>query len=250
MQRASETTEGETNIMITVSGNETYTAACQMLSDRVNVDCVEYCFDLDTCTLADKSMLAAVACALDIPAPQDDSEDEFYLALDRVNATLTALFRTCLESAERSMREQYIEQERGAQVTRTPSGELVWTDGWEPVDVDAEYEKLQDIAAQYDTSDPLPIVATTAYHLEVIGASDLTATDLASEIARMADPTGVECYRLWIGDSAQPAQVVYSPPDQRIGIAWGADATWADAIDAESGAAMYVNDPDAFAAAN
>lgn len=82
-----------------------------------------------------------------------------------------------------------------------------------------------------------------------IAASDLTATDLRAEVT----PTA-ETYRITIYDATgtraapETAQALYA--NGRLGIAWGADATWADVKDVESGIEMWLNDGDAWEAAN
>ena len=48
----------------------------------------------------------------------------------------------------------------------------------------------------------------------------------------------------------QTAEYLYLPAIGRIGIAWGADADWADAESVDAGIAMWLNDPEEFAAKN
>lgn len=82
-----------------------------------------------------------------------------------------------------------------------------------------------------------------------ISVQDLTATGLHSEIV-----SGATAYRITIYDATgtraapETAQALYA--DGRLGIAWGADATWADVKDVESGIEMWLNDGDAWEAAN
>ena len=82
-----------------------------------------------------------------------------------------------------------------------------------------------------------------------IAASDMSAIDLRAEVT----PTA-ETYRITIYDATgtrampETAEAVYV--DGRLGIAWGADATWADVADLESGIEMWLNDGDAWTAAN
>lgn len=45
---------------------------------------------------------------------------------------------------------------------------------------------------------------------------------------------------------AETAEALYYPGAGRLGIAWGADATWADVDDLESGIEMWLNDNEAW----
>ena len=78
----------------------------------------------------------------------------------------------------------------------------------------------------------------------------LTTTDLRAEAE--ASPTAA-AYRITIYDATgtrpapETAEALYV--DGRLGIAWGADATWAHARDVESGIEMWLNDGDAWEAA-
>lgn len=82
-----------------------------------------------------------------------------------------------------------------------------------------------------------------------ISVQDLSATDLHSEIV-----SGAKAYSIVIYDAAgiervaEAAEALYA--DGRLGIAWGADATWADVSDVESGIEMWLNDGDAWERAN
>lgn len=49
---------------------------------------------------------------------------------------------------------------------------------------------------------------------------------------------------------AETAEAVYVEAIGRLGIAWGADATWADVDDLESGIEMWLNDGEAWEARN
>jgi len=88
------------------------------------------------------------------------------------------------------------------------------------------------------------------YTYRRISTQDLSATDLRAE----ADQNGGEAYRITIYDATgtraapETAQALYA--DGRMGIAWGADATWADVKDVESGIEMWLNDGDAWERAN
>ncbi|MBF6614695.1 MAG: hypothetical protein IVW55_16415 [Chloroflexi bacterium] len=61
---------------------------------------------------------------------------------------------------------------------------------------------------------------------------------------------GGSAYRLQIGANPEEASMLFIPEWQRLGVAWGADATWATVADLEAGVEMYVNDGDAWEAAN
>ena len=84
-----------------------------------------------------------------------------------------------------------------------------------------------------------------------IRIDQLSAIDLQQ--AAGEDPHA-EAYSITIYDEsgnphAEAAQALYSPADGRLGIAWGADATWADVDGVERGIDMWLNDPDAWDAA-
>ncbi len=89
---------------------------------------------------------------------------------------------------------------------------------------------------------------TFAYHQ--INSDELSATDLRQEAE------GVEAKRAYTitvyNEREQPhaeaAQALYLPSEGRLGIAWGADATWADVSDLESGIEMWLNDSEAWEA--
>ncbi len=84
-----------------------------------------------------------------------------------------------------------------------------------------------------------------------IKASQLSAADLQDEAADRPD---AQAFSITIFDAtginafAERAQALYV--DGRLGIAWGAEATWADVRDVESGIEMWLNDGDAWGAAN
>lgn len=90
------------------------------------------------------------------------------------------------------------------------------------------------------------------YNYTAIATTDLSASDLRAE-ARGA--RGARAYTITIYDEAgrphaESAQALYLPSEGRLGIAWGADASWADVRDVEGGIEMWLNDPDAWRAAN
>ena len=65
---------------------------------------------------------------------------------------------------------------------------------------------------------------------------------------------GGVAYRITIYDAvgmnpeAESAQALYYPSIGRLGIAWGADATWADVESVETGIEAWLNDPEAWEA--
>ena len=80
----------------------------------------------------------------------------------------------------------------------------------------------------------------------------LTATDLVEELIAYRGPKLQYGILIFENDKplAERAQALYLPQEGRLGIAWGADATWADVRDLESGIEMWLNDGDAWEAAN
>ena len=83
---------------------------------------------------------------------------------------------------------------------------------------------------------------------ECVSVEEITATDLQEEaqsipdaqayIVTLVKPDG------YLETNAERPQVLYSPSIGRMGIAWGADATWADVDGVEQGIDMYFNDPE------
>lgn len=86
-----------------------------------------------------------------------------------------------------------------------------------------------------------------------ISPADVSATDLRDVLSYGG---AVKAYSITIYDATgtrpapESAEAVYAPIDGRLGIAWGGDATWADVRDVESGIEMWLNDGDAWDAAN
>jgi hypothetical protein len=82
-----------------------------------------------------------------------------------------------------------------------------------------------------------------------IETNELIATDLEREARTASDP---HAYCITIYDNGRPltgsAEALYA--DGRLGIAWGADATWADVPGVERGIEMWLNDPEAWKAAS
>lgn len=82
---------------------------------------------------------------------------------------------------------------------------------------------------------------------------ELSATDLRQEVADYAGRA--EIYAITIYDergreAPEGAEALYLPDEGRLGIVWGGDASWADVRDVESGIEMWLNDGDAWLAAN
>lgn len=93
---------------------------------------------------------------------------------------------------------------------------------------------------------------TFTYTPKAIGK--LTATDLRQEAAAYIGNAQAASITIYDEAGTQPhaeaAEALYLPAEGRLGIAWGADATWADVRDLESGIEMWLNDDEAWAAAN
>ena len=91
------------------------------------------------------------------------------------------------------------------------------------------------------------------FTVKPIKIADLSALDLQGEAEGL---NGVQAYRITIYDDkgmnpeAATAQALSWPEDNRLGIAWGADATWADVESVETGIEMWLNDPEAWEAGN
>tara|TARA_R100001086_G_scaffold241678_1_gene168758 strand:+ start:89 stop:430 length:342 start_codon:yes stop_codon:yes gene_type:complete len=103
------------------------------------------------------------------------------------------------------------------------------------------------------------------FAVEEIELEDLNALDLVEEtqflpvcVSSTASwflPTQeAKAYRIAIYDAvgsypeAESAQALYCPTMGRLGIAWGADATWADVESLEAGIEAWLNDPEAWEA--
>ena len=109
------------------------------------------------------------------------------------------------------------------------------------------------------------------FTVKPIEIGDLSALDLQEE-AEFYEGTSMfnspHPYRITIYDDqgmnpeAETAQAVFCPPfglghgggtygtEGRLGIAWGAEATWADAESVETGIEMWLNDTEAWEARN
>lgn len=92
---------------------------------------------------------------------------------------------------------------------------------------------------------------TYIYTLKML--DDITSTDLHAEArAAMGDAQAatITIYKANGQREAEAAEALWLPSEGRLGIAWGADATWADVRDLESGIEMWLNDGEAWTAAN
>lgn len=93
------------------------------------------------------------------------------------------------------------------------------------------------------------------YRYEAIPTTQLSATDLRHIAAECdADRVVTEAYAVYVFEDDKPmpnsANALYLPGEGRLGIAWGADASWADVDDLESGIEMWLNDPDEWESRN
>ena len=95
---------------------------------------------------------------------------------------------------------------------------------------------------------------TRTFTYTPIALDDLTATDLQQEAAGYsignAQAATITIYKNNGMSEAERAEALYLPDEGRLGIAWGADATWADVSDFESGIDMWLNNGDAWGASN
>ena len=82
-----------------------------------------------------------------------------------------------------------------------------------------------------------------------IGCDEISAGDLREELASGAD---ARCYRIVIYDDAglvaepEAAQALYDVSSGRLGIAWGAYASWADigGLTIEAAVSVWLDDPE------
>jgi hypothetical protein len=94
---------------------------------------------------------------------------------------------------------------------------------------------------------------TYTYTYRDIVPGTLSASDLRAEAE--ANPAAA-AYRITIYDATgtraapETAEALYVAAEGRMGIAWGADATWADVADVARGIEMWLNDGDAWERAN
>ena len=94
--------------------------------------------------------------------------------------------------------------------------------------------------------------ATRTYRLTDASPDNLPL-DLREEFALnpSASIFGVVIYDYdGITQAPEMAWGLYNPQDGRMGIAWGAEATWADVQDVDQGVEMWLNDGDSWQLAN
>lgn len=88
------------------------------------------------------------------------------------------------------------------------------------------------------------------YHITPKPLSALVHCDLAETASRLTEPIQAEAADIVIEGKAEKAEALYLPRIGRIGIAWGADADWADADSLEAGTRLWAEDPDEYASRN
>ena len=96
------------------------------------------------------------------------------------------------------------------------------------------------------------------YAFATPATADLSATFMAYLLAAAPDDPDAELYTVEVYDDTGTViatgpgslDVVWLPSIGRIGIAWGGDAVWADAASVDAGIDLYLNDTDAWEAAN
>ncbi len=88
-------------------------------------------------------------------------------------------------------------------------------------------------------------MSTRTFRYEEVNIEQITATDLCEEFlsAKNAQTFRVTIFPHEIDEPAEvvEADALYLPSEGRLGIAWGADATWADVDDVESDIEMWLN---------
>ena len=86
----------------------------------------------------------------------------------------------------------------------------------------------------------------------IYSATSLSASDLRTEQAK----NGGDAYTVTVygeggyAQSGESIEVLYNAKEGRMGVCAGGDSTWADVNSLESGVEMYLNDADAWEAAN
>jgi hypothetical protein len=92
--------------------------------------------------------------------------------------------------------------------------------------------------------------AMRTYRYTPIDITSLTSTSLLVEYQSVDNIA----YRIDIYENGlrlpEKAEALFLPGPGRLGIAWGADATWANVKDVETGIEMWLNDPEGWEAAN
>lgn len=94
-------------------------------------------------------------------------------------------------------------------------------------------------------------ITPRTFRLWDIPAEDLSAIDLREEATNHTAQSGEpNCYVIEIDGQAERAEAVWFSRTDRIGIAWGANADWADYDDPEQAINDYLNDGETYAARN
>ena len=91
----------------------------------------------------------------------------------------------------------------------------------------------------------------------VTKGTELSSTDLRECVSSpLREPGDVQTATIAVADedgylqASLSGDALYLPSAGRIGIAWGADAVWADAESLDDGIRMYMVDPEEFEARN
>lgn len=116
-----------------------------------------------------------------------------------------------------------------------------------PADIAASDKWAAAKTEEEDDEDEKPAVQSLEIELD-----QLRATDLCIERDALLagnEGQGMQAYALYVEGHVEAAQALYVPSIGRMGIAWGADATWADVESVENGIEMW-RDGDAWNAHN
>jgi hypothetical protein len=88
---------------------------------------------------------------------------------------------------------------------------------------------------------------------ERISFAELRSSDLQKEAKALPDAQAYLVHLIkqdGYHQKAEGPEALYSHALGRMGIAWGADATWADVEDVEDGISLYLNDGETWNARN
>lgn len=94
---------------------------------------------------------------------------------------------------------------------------------------------------------PIPLTQADAAGIREIDG--FSPVDLSQEAAdALANGLEVQAVRIYIFEDDKPtpfaANALYLPSEGRLGIEWGANASWVDVDNLESGIDMWLNEPD------
>lgn len=93
--------------------------------------------------------------------------------------------------------------------------------------------------------EPQPKRAIRTFRYEDVGFGSISASDLIRAIENRTYEDGdIEAYRIEVQGTVEWGQALYYPNSSRLGIAWGADATWATVPNVEDGINVFLNDPE------